>query len=167
MEIDPVAAIVISKKKAQYGRFVDTKQWDKFNKHVALPDAQYRFYDTNGRLLQAGTQELKFSATEPLTAFFSKFFAPAQTLHMFGPGDFEQIGPDEVKAIFALEDQVIVRGSGGLLEIRGGGYYHETWQRKDGDWFLKTLDMYRTYQKMSLMMTIVMTITGLLGISLV
>lgn len=166
MEVDPAVAVAISKRKSQYGRFADTKQWSRFHE-FALPDAHYRFYDTNRRLLQAGNQQLDFPSTDALVAYYTKFMAPAQTLHMFGPGDFEQIGPDEVKVIWALEDQVIVRGTGGLLELRGGGFYHEIWLRKDGQWFLKTLDMYRTYQKTSLLMAILLMITSLLGISLI
>jgi hypothetical protein len=166
MAVNPADAIAIGSRKAQYGRFADTKQWEKF-KTFALPDAVYRYYDTNGKLLQAGNKKLEFTSTASLAVFYTRFFSQAQTLHNFGPGDFEKVGPDEIKVIWALEDQVIVRGTAGLLEIRGGGYYHETWQRKDGEWFLKTLDMYRTYQKVSFLMYIVLLITGLLGLSLV
>ena len=38
---------------------------------------------------------------------------------------------------------------GSWAEIRGGGFYYETWKRVDGDWFLQDLRMQRTYQKMT------------------
>lgn len=138
----------ISRKKAQYGRFIDTKQWDKFHQ-VALPDAQLGFFDPDGSVLKVGGTPLAFSSAGSFTTFFAKFFAGAETLHMFGPGEFEAIAPDQVKAIWAMEDQLIMKGTAKLVELRGGGYYHELWKRKDGEWFLASLRLERTYTKMS------------------
>ena len=42
---------------------------------------------------------------------------------------------DEVDAVWGMEDQIILQHTAGLIEIRGGGYYHETWKMKNGDWF--------------------------------
>ncbi|GAD93728.1 hypothetical protein NECHADRAFT_102143 [Paecilomyces variotii No. 5] len=140
----------IHQKKAQYGRYIDTKQWDKFDQ-VALPDADLTFLDTNGSLLSIGNKALAFQTPKQFTNFFRRFFANAQTLHMFGPGDLQQTGVDEVKAIWSMEDQIIMKYTGGLAEIRGGGFYFETWKLKDGDWFLQSLRLERTYTKISLL----------------
>jgi hypothetical protein len=67
---------------------------------------------------------------------FFKFFANAQSLHIFGPGNLEQTADDEVTAIWGTEDQIIVNGSAGLVEMRGGGYYFETWKKVGDDWLL-------------------------------
>ena len=66
---------------------------------------------------------------------------------MFRPGELEQIKADEVKATWGMEDQIILNGTGGLVEMRGGGYYYETWKMKNDDWFLASLRLERTYQK--------------------
>lgn len=141
---------VISRKKAQYGRFIDTKQWDKFGT-VALPDAELAFFDSEGSVLKVGKTALAFSSAESFTTFFAKFFTDAETLHMFGPGELEWIGPGQVKAVWAMEDQLIMKGTAGLVELRGGGHYHETWKLKDGDWFLASLRLERTYTKTSVL----------------
>ena len=143
-------AETISRKKSQYGRYIDTKQWDKFDQ-VALPDAELAFFDSDGSILMVGKSALAFSSSEAFTKFFSNFFANAQTLHMFGPGELEQMAADEVKAIWGMEDQIIIKSTAGLVELRGGGYYHETWKMKDGDWFLKSLRLERMYTKTSFM----------------
>jgi hypothetical protein len=67
---------------------------------------------------------------------------------MFGPSDLEQKSADEVKAIWTIEDQISFKSTN-LVEIRGRGYYHETWKLKDRDWNLQTLDLRRTYTKIS------------------
>ncbi|KFY78693.1 hypothetical protein V499_02186 [Pseudogymnoascus sp. VKM F-103] len=142
-------AETIFRKKSQYGRYIDTKQWNKFAE-VALPNAELSFFDSDGSILVAGKTPLVFSSSQAFTSFFSKFFANAQTLHMFGPGELEQIKSDEVKATWGMEDQIILNGTGGLVEMRGGGYYYETWKMHGDDWFLASLRLERTYQKTSL-----------------
>ncbi|KAL1885811.1 hypothetical protein Plec18167_001306 [Paecilomyces lecythidis] len=155
----------IHQKKAQYGRYIDTKQWDEFDQ-IALPDAELIFLDTNGSVLTVGKTALTFSTPKQFTTFFRRFFANAQTLHMFGPGDLQQTGSDEVKAIWSMEDQIIMKYSGGLAEVRGGGFYYETWKLKDGEWFLKSLRLERTYTKFSLLVRILALLQACLPFTL-
>ena len=166
MAVPPDVALIITRKKAQYGRFADCKQWDQFEK-LALPDAEFGFYDTDGSPLRVGNTPLVFTSAKPFAAFFSKFFKNAQTLHNFGPGDLELTAPGEVKAIWALEDQLLLRGTAGLVELRGGGHYYETWVERDGDWFIKKLDMRRTYTKLSILGRLLFLLVAIFGISLV
>ncbi|KAF2183155.1 hypothetical protein K469DRAFT_635649 [Zopfia rhizophila CBS 207.26] len=143
-------AEIISRKKAQYGRCIDTKQWHNFNQ-VALSDTEFNFLDPDGSIIMAGKTRLTFPSSKAFTEFFGRFFRNAETLHMFGPGELEQVAPDEVTAIWGMEDQLLLKSTAGLVELRGGGYYYETWKLKDGDWFLKSLRLERTYTKMSFM----------------
>jgi hypothetical protein len=55
----------------------------------------------------------------------------------------------------------------GFVEIRGGGYYHETWKMERGDWFLKSLRLERTYQKTSPVAKILVFLDRYLGFSVV
>lgn len=146
MSVARADAEIITAKKARYGRFVDTKQWDKFSE-IALPEATLRFLDTDNTPLRVGKIQLVFDSTSAFVKYFSDTFARANTLHMFGPGDLKQVAPDEVEAIWAMEDEIIVPGSLGLFELRGGGYYHEVWKKQNGDWFIKSLELRRTYTK--------------------
>lgn len=70
-------------------------------------------------------------------------------------------------AVWDMKDQIILQHTAGLIEIRGGGYYHETWKLKNGDWFLKSLRLERTYQKASLVAKIFMYLDSRLGLSVI
>jgi hypothetical protein len=137
----------IAQKKARYGRYVDSKQWSKFHE-IMLHDARLDFWDIHGNVVMVGKDPLSFKSCKAFVDFFSLFLANAETLHMFGPGDLEQTSADEVKAIWSMEDQIYLKSTN-LVEIRGGGFYYETWKLKDGEWYLKSLDLKRTYTKIS------------------
>lgn len=141
--VEAEIAEIIRRKKSQYVRYMDTKNWSKFEQ-LALPDAELNFVDSDGSPMMIGRMPLAFTSVRAFVEYFSKFFANAQTLHMLGTGELERTGPGEVKAIWGMEDQIILYG---YAEIRGGGYYHETWVKKDEDWFLKSLRLERTYMK--------------------
>lgn len=141
---------IISRKKALYGRYIDTKQWDKISS-IALPDAELRFFEPDGFLTHVGRTALAFTSPEKCALFFHKLFKNAQTLHMFGRGELEQTKADEVRAIWPMEDQIILRQGWLPVEVRGGGYYYETWRQKDSDWFLESLVLQRTYTKPSML----------------
>ncbi|KAI1501954.1 hypothetical protein F5X99DRAFT_380966 [Biscogniauxia marginata] len=162
--VTPEVAVALNRKKARYARYADTKQWDKFEDEVALPDAQYDYQDVDGKTLNIGGRTTKFESTKVFTAFFRPFFAKLQTLHNVGPGDFTQTADDEVEAVFAFEDQLLAPPFGSWAEIRGGGFYYETWKRVDGDWFLKDLRMQRTYQKMTFLVALSLFLQQKLGI---
>lgn len=94
---------------------------------------------------------LDFSTCDQFTSVFSKFLAPSDTLQMFGPAHMEYVTPenDQVRAIWAMEDELIHRQHSTPFEMRTGGYDHEVWQLKDGDGLLKSLRLKRAYRKAS------------------
>jgi hypothetical protein len=77
---------------------------------------------------------------------------------MFGPGILEQPAADEVRAIWSMEDQLVWPETYGVLQLRGGGYYHEVWRRVGDDWFLEDLYLERTYNKYSLGFRVLMVL---------
>ncbi|KAM5353529.1 hypothetical protein ACJ41O_000179 [Fusarium nematophilum] len=164
--VSPEVAQAISRQKARYGRYIDTKQWDKWERDVALPDAQYSFLDTAGNPLTVGKQALVFDTAKSTATFFNRFFSQVETMHNIGIGDFEQVAPDEVKAVFGFEDQILSKALGAWGEIRGGGFYYETWKLVDGEWYIKDLRMQRTYQKETFLVWLMLTVGGLLGVSI-
>ncbi|KAJ3539854.1 hypothetical protein NM208_g5319 [Fusarium decemcellulare] len=164
--VPPEVAQAITRQKARYARYSDLKQWDKFAQEIALPDARYSFLDTDGNPLVLGKQALVFDSAKSCATFYSNSFAQMDTHHAVGPGDFEQVAPDQVKAVFSVEGQVISKQLGSWVEIRGGGYYFETWQLVDGQWYLKEMTMQRTFQKESFLVTAGTFVANLLGLSL-
>lgn len=141
---------VISHKKALYCRYIDTKQWDKFNS-IAHPDAQFSFFEPDGSLSHVGKTAMAFNSLDSFTKFLSRIFSNGQTLHMVGPGEIEHVRAGEVNAIWSMEEQIILRSGWLPVEVRAGGYYHETWKERDGDWFLESLILRRIYTKPSLL----------------
>lgn len=136
-------AEIIRQKKSQYVRYIDTKQWSKFEL-IALPNAELSFYNPDGSIMTIGRKRLSFISIHTFAEYFGKVFTNAQTLHMVGNAEFEMVGSDEVRVIWSMEDQIIISH---YAEMRGGGYYFETWVKTENDWFLKSLRLERTYIK--------------------
>lgn len=144
--VSPEVALAINRKKLRYARYADTKQWDLFEKEVARPETQYDYQGTDGQSIAISGVSCKFAGTKQFRAFFEPAFASLQTLHTVGPGEFTKAAEDEdedrddeVRAIFAFQDQLFAPPFGRLAALRGGGFYYETWRRVDGDWFLVDL----------------------------
>ena len=152
--VPPTVALAITRKKLRYARYADTKKWDLFEEEVSIPETQYDYQGVGGKTLVWSGKQLKFSSTREFRAYFEPVFASLQTMHTLAPGDFtwaagdgEDGREDEVKAIFAFEDQLLLPPFGSWAELRGGGFYYETWKLVDGDWRLINLRMTRNYQK--------------------
>lgn len=157
-------AQALTRRKARYARYADTKQWDKFES-IFLPNATSAFVDRDGNPITMGKQGLVFDTGKAMAAYFEKFNTGQDAIHNIGPGDFEQVGPDEVKAVWVVEYQTISRTLGTWQKIRGGGYYHETWKRVDGEWYIADLRMERAYQEESPLVKVMLAIVNVLGLS--
>ena len=164
--VSPEVAIAITRQKARYCRYGDTKQWDRLAREVMLPDARLVYCDDAGKPLRVSGRDLVFDSSTSFAAFYTNFFAQFDTMHNLCSADIEQVAPDEVKSVFGFEDQVMSKQLGAWAEIRGGGYYHETWKLVDGEWKIQDLRMIRTYQKMTLLVKIGVSLSNWLGISL-
>lgn len=135
----------VTNRKAQYARFADTKQWDKFVE-LGLPDARYSYLDSSGNPVALEGKPAVFDSPKSCAAFFGPFFRKQQTLHNISLAEITQTGPDEVEVIWAFEDQLIRNNTFWTCRLRGGGHYYETWRKKGDDWFIADLRMQRTYQ---------------------
>ena len=125
-------------KKAQYCRFLDTKQWASFEK-LALPDARFVFHGVNGEVLH------DFPSTRALVRPTARMLGDARTSHRVCNPELAPISDSEVSAIWAMEDYLVFppnRAKPGMV-IRGFGHYHEVWERQGDDWLLKRLDLRR------------------------
>ncbi|KAH8651211.1 hypothetical protein BX600DRAFT_473241 [Xylariales sp. PMI_506] len=158
----PEVAEIIRRKKMTYGRYVDTKQLHRMSE-VILPEAKMHFINPDGKPLQVGPQKLIFGALSEYTTYITKATAGGMSTHNFGAGELEQVGPDEVKAIFSMEDVTLVKGTAGLVWSRGGGYYYETWTRKGDDWFMAELRLERLWVQSSVLFIVISGLVDFLG----
>ncbi|KAI1390360.1 uncharacterized protein F4822DRAFT_233919 [Hypoxylon trugodes] len=145
MSVPPEVAAIITRKKLWYCRIADTKQWPDMVK-IALPGAEFKFYQTDGSFMSFEGVDFNFSSTADFVKFYGEIFFPQlQTIHLVGPGDLEQIGRDEVKAVWTVVFHAGPKESNSKFHHTGGGHYYETWKRKDDDWFVKSIRLESTY----------------------
>jgi hypothetical protein len=132
-------AETIRRKKAQYCRFIDTKQWDSF-RALALPDATYIFFDLSGNTLH------RFDSPRALIDMTAPFLEGARTSHRVSNSELTRISETKVQSVWAMEDYLLLPPRDGepASFMRGYGHYHETWTKHGADWFLKSLDLSRT-----------------------
>ncbi|KAF4443311.1 hypothetical protein F53441_11463 [Fusarium austroafricanum] len=146
MAVSPEAAAIIQRKKAQYCRFADSNQWDRFDT-IMLPNATYLFHDPDGSVITKGETEYSWSSREDWAAFFKNEFKEMQTIHIVGPAEMEQTAPDEIKAIWAVVYHAGTKEHEGGIHGTGGGHYYETWKKVGDDWYMADLRMERLYWK--------------------
>jgi hypothetical protein len=141
----------IRSKKSQYTHFADSQQWHRFDT-IFLPDATFKFVDAEGKVVTTpdGATPYEWQSPDAWRAFFEKAFVGVQVIHLVDPGEFEQVSPDEVKAVFTV---IYHAGPKGYAKEppheTGGGHYRETWVRVGDDWFCKDLYMQRLYHRLS------------------
>lgn len=135
----------IRRKKAQYCRFLDTKQWDQLEA-LALPDATFTFYGIDGGIYEVAGIRFSFGCPSEFTQRMASLFSEARTSHRISNSELELLPSGEVSAIWAMEDRLILKPVGGCIpfNMRGNGHYHEIWVQKDDDWYLKKLELERT-----------------------
>ncbi|KAL2206131.1 hypothetical protein CC79DRAFT_1369561 [Sarocladium strictum] len=133
---------------------------------VFLPNVRLRYCNANGQPLMVGSRALVFDSASTFAQLYKRMFAGVDSQHNIAPGEFEPgSNEDEVRAIFGIEDQVTSKVLGSWAELRGGGYYHETWKLKDGQWYIQELELRRTYQNATLLVQVLLALMALLGIA--
>jgi hypothetical protein len=138
MSISFETAERIRLKKAQYCRFVDTKQWESFRR-LALPHAKFIFYGVDGKILH------EFSSTEDLLVPTVRLLEGARTSHRVCNSELSWVSERKVCAIWAMEDYLVFPAQNGNpgSAMRGYGHYYETWEKHGDDWFLAKLELHR------------------------
>jgi hypothetical protein len=129
----------IRRLKAQYWRFVDTKQWDEFGS-LFVPDAY--FLDHAAPFECSGAAEIQ--------AKISTVLDPALTIHQGHQSEIEVESDSEARGIWAMEDHLIFpTGEVGPSNpyagatVRGYGHYVEQYVNLDGRWRFQRVELYR------------------------
>ncbi|KAF7558195.1 hypothetical protein G7Z17_g17 [Cylindrodendrum hubeiense] len=136
---------IITRKKQQYCRFADSNQWHEFD-NIMMPDFTAEFFNAEGEIHVENNTEYRFASLEEWRGYFSKAFEQLQTIHIVSPAEFEEVSPDEIKAIFTVLYHAGTKSDTGMHGT-GGGHYHEIWKRKGDDWFMQSMKMNRLYWK--------------------
>jgi hypothetical protein len=138
MRDDLVLMNTIRDRKAKYCRFVDTKRWDELAA-LLVEHPRLRFYGVDGALLY------EFDSAATWIDLMKSYLKGAHTSHQVHNSEIEVVSDSEVRAIWSMEDNLILAEGGDRPASQHGyGHYHETWRFVDGDWRITEIDLYRT-----------------------
>lgn len=145
-EVSPEIVNIITRKKLWYCRYTDTSQWHLFD-NVAVHECKFEHL-LDGEVYAKDGFTYSWGSREEYISFCSTALTNLQTMHSIGPGEFEQVGEDEVKAVFPVTYFSAQKKTESISHgIQGGGYYFETYKRVGDDWMLTDSKMERVYEK--------------------
>lgn len=126
----------IRQLKARYFRLMDTKDWDG----LALVFAEDVIIDVTG---EGGG--LTHSVAEYIP-FLRAAIENVITVHHGHMPEIELTSPSTAKAIWALEDQLWWPEASPIKHMHGYGHYHETYEKLDDGWRIKTMTITRLHR---------------------
>lgn len=125
----------LASTKALYTRAIDTAQWSLLDTILPL-DFSFRMLDLDGHIMSLTGVQINFSTKEAWLTHFRELLKAKQSTHLVGPPEIEQVSPDEIKAIFAVQFFVSDRGSSPKERLTAAGHYHDTWKKIGDRWLL-------------------------------
>jgi protein-tyrosine-phosphatase len=127
----------IKQVKARYFRCMDTKDWAGFTA-VFAPDASVDYAPDE-------TDSSRWKATEAdkVVALVRSIVERAVSIHHGHMAEVELTSPSLARAIFAMEDLIFWPPDSPYELMHGWGHYHETYEKIDGKWLIKTLVLTR------------------------
>ena len=128
----------IKQLKARYFRHIDAKDWDGWQ-DVFTPDAELVVaFEGNG----PGTPDNPVVGSAEIVAFVRPALDGLVTVHHGHMPEIEITSPTTARGVWAMEDLLSLPDGGGQV-LQGWGHYHETYERIDGAWRIKTLRLTR------------------------
>ncbi len=122
----------IRRLKARYFRLMDTKDWagmrEVFTDDVVIDTAE------------AGGQVAR--GADEFMAFLGEALGDAVTVHQGHMPEIDLTSETTATGIWALND-IIIWSSG--MRLDGYGHYHETYEKSDGEWRIKSSKLTRLH----------------------
>jgi hypothetical protein len=126
----------IRQLKARYFRLMDTKDWDGLAQ-VFTDDVEIDVTGEGGGVTRSVAEYIPF-----LRANIENVI----TVHHGHMPEIELTSATTAKGLWALEDQLWWPEGGPLKHMHGFGHYHETYEKRDGDWRIKTMTITRLHR---------------------
>jgi uncharacterized protein (TIGR02246 family) len=120
----------IQQLKARYCRLLDTKDWDGY-REIFTKDVVMDSTGSGGSVIIGGDEFL---------AFVRNSLAKRVTVHQCHTPENALTSPSSATGIWAMEDRVSFEDG---RELTGFGHYHETYEKADGAWRIKTSKLTR------------------------
>jgi hypothetical protein len=120
----------IKQLKARYCRYLDTKDWAAW-RSIFTDDFLSDTSDAGGKVIEGADE---------FVAFTRKSLRNQATVHQVHAPEIDITSATTARGVWALED--VVRFGPGV-NLRGYGHYHETYEKLDGQWRLKSSKLTR------------------------
>ena len=126
----------IKQLKARYFRMMDTKDWDGLA-DVFTEDVEIDVTGENGGVTHSVADYIPFlrAAIEDVI-----------TVHHGHMPEIQLTSPTSAVGIWALEDQLWWPEGASLEYMHGFGHYHETYEKQDAGWRIKTMTITRLHR---------------------
>ncbi len=128
----------IGRLKARYFRCLDTKDWACIATLFTSDATAVYNVEGSGDL---ATPDNPVTGNEAIAAFIQRAVEHLVTIHHGHMPEIEITSPSTATGIWAMLD--ILQEPGGENLVHGWGHYHETYERIDGRWYIKTLRLTR------------------------
>ena len=122
----------IKQLKARYFRTMDTKDWDAMRR-VFTDDLVADTSAAGGNVVEGADE---------FVAFLRSTLADAVTVHQGHMPEIDLTSETTATGIWALND-IIIWSSG--MRLDGYGHYHETYEKSDGEWRIKSSKLTRLH----------------------
>jgi uncharacterized protein (TIGR02246 family) len=123
----------IKQLKARYFRTMDTKDWAGM-REVFTPDVHV---DVSGD--GAGT----YDGVEPFMAMLEPTLRDLVTVHHGHMPEITLTSDTTATGIWSMEDMLRWPPGSPMGEMHGYGHYHETYEKRDGRWRIRSLKLTR------------------------
>jgi hypothetical protein len=122
----------IKRLKARYCRFLDAKDWAAWQELLAA-DFIGDTTDAGGGVIHGAEAFVAYTRTT--------IGRPSQiTVHQVHAPEIDLISAERARGVWALNDVVRLVPA---LTLHGHGHYHETYEKSDGQWRIKTSKLTR------------------------
>ncbi len=122
----------IRRLKARYFRLMDTKDWDGM-REVFTDDVVIDTAEAGGQVARGADEFM---------AFLREALGDAVTVHQGHMPEIDLTSETTATGIWALHD-IIIWSSG--MRLDGYGHYHETYEKSDGEWRIKSSKLTRLH----------------------
>ncbi|MCF6386996.1 nuclear transport factor 2 family protein [Mycobacterium sp. MBM] len=136
--MDDVEAI--RRLKARYCRFLDTKDYEAW-KALFAPDVVVKLDMAISAGGADGQTAPDLNGLDEFVPVVLGGVEHAQTKHHVHTPEIDLTSNTTASAIWAMEDLLLFADGG---ELFGAGHYHETYEKRDGDWVITSLHLTRT-----------------------
>ena len=126
----------IKQVKARYFRLMDTKDWDG----LATVFADDVHIDMTGE--GGGVTE----SVDEYMPFIRQVIGDVITVHQGHMPEITLTSPTTATGIWALEDRLWWPEGSPISSMHAFGHYHETYERLDGEWYIKTMTLTRLHR---------------------